>query len=277
MTTTYVLVLLALIVAAAAVWVVDGVFLAAARRHRVREIESLSALSPEERRARARAASQRSAVVEHARFFLPVLMLILGVRTCLAEPFRIPSGSMVPTLLVGDYILVNKFSYGVRLPVLNTKVLDVGEPVRGDVVVFRAPWAPGETWIKRVVGLPGDEVTYRNKTLYINGEEMAQVDVGAYTGPLEPQHDMASAELRTEQLGRVEHKIMALPMRRNGAEGTWTVPAGQYFMMGDSRDNSLDSRYNGFVPEENLVGKAFLIWMNFDHGIDFARIGMRPG
>jgi len=255
MTFDFALVLLVLVAVAGLIWLGDVLFLASAR-NRQRSF-----------------AAQRPVAVEYARSLLPVLLLILGVRTCIAEPFKIPSGSMMPTLLVGDYILVNKFSYGVRLPVLNTKVLDVGAPERGDLVVFRPPWAPDEHWIKRVIGMPGDEVTYRNKTLYINGEEMAETDVGAYTGPSEPTRSMAGAEVKTEQLGAVAHPIMEFPRQHTGREGTWRVPAGHYFMMGDSRDNSIDSRYQGFVPEENLVGKAFLIWMNYDHGVDFTRLG----
>jgi len=265
-------VLLALIAVAGVIWLADALVLSRVRLRRDSS-ESRTPARASGEWARARETPPRPIAVEYARTFLPVLVLILGVRTCLAEPFKIPSGSMMPTLLVGDYILVNKFSYGVRLPVLNTKLVEVGAPERGDLVVFRPPWAPGEHWIKRVVGLPGDEVTYRNKTLYINGDEMAETDVGPYTGPSESDRDMADAEVKTEQLGSVAHPIMEFPRQQTGHEGTWIVPAGHYFMMGDSRDNSIDSRFKGFVPEENLVGKAFLIWMNYDRGVDFRRLG----
>ncbi|HJT97596.1 MAG TPA: signal peptidase I, partial [Rhodanobacteraceae bacterium] len=137
----------------------------------------------------------------------------------------------------------------------------------------RPPWAPDEHWIKRVIGLPGDEVTYRNKTLYINGQEIAETYVGPYTGPSEPTRSMAGAQVKEEQLGDVAHRIMELPQVQVGHEGTWKVPDGYYFAMGDNRDNSLDSRFWGFVPEANLVGKALIIWMNFDGGVDFSRIG----
>jgi len=180
---------------------------------------------------------------------------------------------MMPTLLVGDFILVNKFAYGLRLPVLNTKIVPVGEPKRGDVFVFRFPENPKEDYIKRVIGLPGDEITYRNKTLFINGKEIAESYLGPYTGPSEPTRSMAGAQVKVEQLDGVDHRIMELPQIQVGHEGTWKVPDGYYFAMGDNRDNSLDSRFWGFVPEANLVGKALIIWMNWDNGIDFGRIG----
>ncbi|MGH8173493.1 MAG: signal peptidase I, partial [Rhodanobacteraceae bacterium] len=232
--------LLVLIAVTGAVWLVDALVFA---RSRTRP-GVLHARLGKARRARAAEQSyRRPLAVETARTFLPVLVLILGVRTCLAEPFKIPSGSMMPTLLVGDYILVNKFSYGVRLPVLNTKVVDVGMPARGDLVVFRPPWAPDEHWIKRVIGLPGDEITYRNKTLYINGEQIAATDVGPYVGAPEPNRSMSGAEVKTEQLGPIAHPIMEFPNQHTDHEGSWIVPTGQYFMMGDSRDNSIDSRF----------------------------------
>jgi signal peptidase I len=216
-------------------------------------------------------------LVEYARSFFPVILIVLLVRSFLAEPFRIPSSSMMPTLLIGDFILVNKFAYGIRLPVLDTKIVPVGEPERGDVVVFRYPKNPSQDYIKRVVGLPGDEVVYRNKTLYLNGEAIAHEALGRYIGEGSGR-DMTGAELKNESLGAVSHQIL----QRSGpyfvpqGEGQWTVPAGHYFVMGDNRDNSEDSRYWGFVPEGHLVGKAFLIWMNWDGrngGIDFGRLG----
>ncbi len=178
----------------------------------------------------------------------------------------------MPTLLVGDFILVNKFAYGLRLPVLNTKIVSVGEPKRGDVFVFRYPENPKEDYIKRVIGLPGDEITYRNKTLFINGKEIPESYLGPYTGPSEPTNRMTGAQVKMEQLGDVDHRIMELPVQI-GHEGTWKVPDGYYFAMGDNRDNSVDSRFWGFVPEANLVGKALVIWMNWDNGIDFGRVG----
>ena len=224
-------------------------------------------------------------LVEYARSFFPVILIVLLVRSFLAEPFRIPSSSMMPTLLIGDFILVNKFAYGLRWPVLDKKFIDVGEPQRGDVVVFRYPKNPAQDYIKRVIGMPGDEVVYRNKTLYVNGQPVAQAPLGHYIGEGSGR-DMTGAELKNEQLppstGSAEPGVEHHILQRSAAyfvpqgEGVWKVPEGHYFVMGDNRDNSEDSRYWGFVPEENLVGKAFLIWMNWDGrngGIDFERLG----
>ncbi len=269
----FALLLVVLTAVTGVVWLLDRLLLAGARARRAAALESMAGLSQEERDARARNALQEPVAVEYARSFFPVLLLILLFRSFVAEPFKIPSGSMMPTLLVGDFILVNKFAYGLRLPVLNTKIVSLGEPERGDVFVFRFPENPKEDYIKRVVGLPGDEVTYRNKTLYINGVEVAESEVGPYTGPSEAGRSMAGAQVKEERLGEVQHRIMEIPRVWVGHEGTWRVPPGHYFAMGDNRDNSADSRFWGFVPQENLVGKAFVIWMNWDNGIDFRRIG----
>lgn len=216
-------------------------------------------------------------LVEYARSFFPVLLIVLILRSFVAEPFRIPSNSMMPTLLTGDFILVNKFSYGIRLPVLETKVIPVGEPKRGDVVVFRYPKDTSQDYIKRVVGLPGDKVQYRNKTLSVNGETIAAEMTGDYVG-VGSGSDMTGAGVFDEQLGEANHQILVLrghdPQR--AFEGEWEVPEGHYFVMGDNRDASEDSRFWGFVPEQNLVGRAFLIWMNWDGkvgGVDFSRVG----
>ena len=255
------------------VWLADRLLLAPARRRRAAALENMTSLPAAERKTRAEEALREPVVTEYARSFFPVLLLILLFRSFLAEPFKIPSGSMMPTLLVGDFILVNKFAYGLRLPVLNTKILAVGEPKRGDVFVFRYPENPKEDYIKRVIGLPGDEITYRNKTLFINGKEITENYLGPYTGPSEPTNRMNGAQVKLEQLDGVDHRIMELPQLQIGHEGTWKVPDGYYFAMGDNRDNSLDSRFWGFVPEANLVGKALVIWMNWDDGVDFGRIG----
>lgn len=213
-------------------------------------------------------------LVEYARSFFPIILVVLVLRSFLVEPFRIPSGSMMPTLLAGDFILVNKFSYGIRLPVTGTKIIDVGTPQRGDIVVFRFPKDPATDYIKRIVGLPGDHIRYSDKTLYINGEQAAQDYIGIYAG-VGAGLGMSGASLRTELLGEVRHEILIQNSRRI-AEGEFTVPEGHYFVMGDNRDNSNDSRFWGSVPEENLVGKAFMIWMNWDSargGITWDRIG----
>ena len=215
-------------------------------------------------------------LVEYARSFFPIVLIGLLLRSFLAEPFRIPSGSMMPTLLVGDFILVNKFTYGIRLPVLNKKILSLNEPQRGDIVVFRYPKDPSVDYIKRLIGLPGDKIVYQNKRLYVNDAPVNYASLGIYQGVGQGQ-DMTGAERLKENLVGIEHDILVRPDALS-AEGVYTVPEGSYFMMGDNRDNSNDGRYWGFVPEQNLVGKAFFIWMSWDmqhKGIGFDRIGTR--
>lgn len=214
--------------------------------------------------------------VDYSKAFFPVLLVVLILRSFVAEPFRIPSNSMMPTLLTGDFILVNKFAYGLRLPVTNDKFVSIGEPERGDVVVFRPPHLPHQDWIKRVIGLPGDTIAYRDNQVFINGEAMPYTSAGIYEGRGNGT-EMTGAELLTEGLPGREHQVLertGMPFRDPG-EGEWTVPQGQYFVMGDNRDNSEDSRYWGFVPDGSLRGRAFLIWMNIDDGVDFSRIGER--
>ncbi|VAW87190.1 Signal peptidase I [hydrothermal vent metagenome] len=220
------------------------------------------------------AAPKEPLIVEYSKAFFPVILAVLLLRSFLVEPFRIPSGSMMPTLLTGDFILVNKFTYGIRLPVLDTKIMGVGEPERGDVAVFRFPQNPSIDYIKRVVGLPGDRISYRNKILYVNDKPMPLTDLGSYQGK-GTALAMTGAQWAEEQLGDVKHQIL---MRSESPprNGEFRVPAGHYFVMGDSRDNSNDSRFWGTVPEENLVGKAFMIWMNWDkvdNTVRFSRIG----
>lgn len=213
-------------------------------------------------------------LVEYARSFFPIVLIVFLLRSFLVEPFRIPSGSMMPTLLIGDFILVNKFTYGIRLPVINTKIIELNSPKRGDIVVFRYPKEPSVDYIKRVIGLPGDKVAYYDRTVHINGQVMSQKSLGIYQGVGEGV-SMTGTEHKLENLESVEHSILV----RNGfpsIEGVYEIPAGHYFVMGDNRDNSNDSRYWGTVPEENLVGKAFFIWMSWDwqnKGIGFDRIG----
>jgi len=207
----------------------------------------------------------------------PVILAVFLLRSFLFEPFKIPSGSMVPTLLVGDLILVNKYHYGIRLPVINKKILANNDPQRGDVMVFRYPVDPRVDYIKRVVGVPGDEVAYLNQRLTLNGKPVDVQSLGDYYD----EDSLRYAPQFSESLGAVQHKILVDPKRqvyyggdarsspngqncRHTAEGVvCKVPAGHYFMMGDNRDNSQDSRFWGFVPDENIVGRAFFVWMNF--------------
>ena len=217
--------------------------------------------------------SKEPVVVEYARSFFPIILLVLVIRSFIAEPFRIPSASMLPTLHIGDFILVNKFSYGIRLPVLNSKILDTGSPERGDVIVFRYPQQPEIDYIKRVVALPGDRVGYFDKTLYINGEVQSQQALS--TDDEISSQISASSEVFYELIDDNKHMI-ALETNRPGAEGEMLVPEGHYFVMGDNRDNSNDSRVWGPVPESHLVGKAFMIWMSWDldaGGIVWSRLG----
>jgi len=211
-------------------------------------------------------------IVEYARSFFPIILIVLLIRSFLFEPFRIPSDSMMPTLLDGDFIFVNKFTYGLRLPVLNTEIVDLGEPQRGDVVVFRLPADPSTNYIKRLVGLPGDHVVVREKRVFVNGEELpVQLD-----GMLEPMNSTPLAQVAVEKLGSVAHRVLYIPGRPS-YDFDAVVPAGHLFMMGDNRDNSRDSRFPevGFVPEENVVGKAVVIWMNWNlpHAPIWSRIG----
>ena len=214
----------------------------------------------------------------------PVIVGVFVLRSFLFEPFKIPSGSMVPTLLVGDLILVNKFDYGVRLPVLNKKVIANRDPQRGDVVVFRYPPDPRLDYLKRVVAVPGDEVAYLNQKLTLNGQPVPVKALGEFYD----EDSLRYAPQFSEKLGDKDHRILVDPRRssffgtdsprfpfaencRYSAEGvTCKVPVGHYFVMGDNRDNSQDSRYWGFVPDENLVGRAFFVWMNFGN---LGRIG----
>ena len=214
----------------------------------------------------------------------PVILLVFLLRSFLFEPFKIPSGSMVPTLMVGDLILVNKFHYGIRLPVLNKKIVANNDPKRGDVMVFRYPVDPRIDYIKRVVGVPGDEVAWLNQRLFVNGKEVPTKALGEFYD----EDSLRYVPMFSERFGSVEHRILVDPKRpafygvepktfprhencRYSPEGVvCQVPSGQYFMMGDNRDNSQDSRFWGFVPDANIVGKAFFVWMNFGN---LGRIG----
>lgn len=248
------LILLLLVFVSGVIWLLDIVILAP-RRNRSAEGEEV----PSE-----------PAYVEYSKSFFPVLFVVFILRSFIVEPFQIPSPSMVPTLEVGDFILVNKFTYGLRLPVVRTKVIDINQPKRGDVMVFFPPHER-RYFIKRVVGLPGDKVTYKNNLLYINGEKV----------PEELQATLPASrpffQIHEETLGEATHQTRKLlnPLRF-GPNQTYTVPEGHYFMMGDNRNNSSDSRVWGPVPEENIVGKAFAIWMHWESLLSipsFSRVG----
>lgn len=212
-----------------------------------------------------------TAVIEYIGSFFPVFLIVLIIRSFIVEPFRIPSGSMIPTLEIGDFIAVNKFAYGVKLPLNSYKVLETAKPQRGDVAVFKFPLDPKTPFIKRVVGLPGDVVLYKNKSLFINDKEITQVPVGTYVGGKSMRKYTGFKE-KSEGLSEKRNSILIDPDRYS-ADVQFEVPEGHYFVLGDNRDNSRDSRFWGFVPEKNLMGKAFFIWMNWDRGINFDRVG----
>lgn len=262
------LILTALAALTGVVWLVDRLLFA--RKRRLMQAEGEEIAEP--------------VLVDYARSLFPIIFLVLVLRSFLAEPFRIPSSSMMPTLLVGDFILVNKFTYGLRLPVLNTKVIELGEPERGDVVVFRYPGLgpddvqKGADYIKRVVGLPGDRIAFRDQVLYINDVPVAKQPVGVYVGSGRGREMTGATLLDVDLPGRSHRSLEASPYGDPRTEGSWEVPAGHYFVMGDNRDFSADSRVWNYVPEENLVGKAFLVWLNCEGwfcsgAFDYTRIG----
>ena len=254
MTFDFAAVLVLLTVLSGLIWWVDAAFFAS-RRNAGRDPED---------------PAQLPVIVDYAKSFFPVFLIVLLLRSFLFEPFRIPSGSMIPTLLVGDFILVNKFTYGIRLPVINRKVINLGDPQRGDVVVFRYPVDPSTPFIKRVVGIPGDTIEYREKKVYLNGEPLEYEPIGRYLG-----NSQIGAAMLKENIEGVEHDIILMSPSGGSYNRTWEVPEGHYFVLGDNRDNSKDSRVWNFVPDRNLVGRAFMIWMNWNGGPDFRRIGTK--
>jgi signal peptidase I len=268
--------LVVLTFASGLIWLIDSLVFAPKRRERMALANSAngqtSLLKPDE---------QLPWLTDTAQQIFPVIAFVLVLRSFLYEPFQIPSGSMMPTLLVGDFILVEKFSYGLKDPVMRKKFVDIGEPKRGDVVVFKYPVDPNLDYIKRVVGLPGDRVIYRNKQIQVKpacDSATACPDIQAmaltFVNEGEEFQNFAPLEKYTEQLGEVSHNIYRIKSHLTRSNeyyqqpGTqvdeWIVPEGHYFVMGDNRDNSLDGRFWGFVPEENLVGKAVAIWISFE-------------
>lgn len=285
----FALILFILLVVSGAMWLLDVLLLkkqrlaaasAALEDFDARNHDALSGNQPAVTRERAvveERLTRRPWYLEYTASFFPVILLVFALRSFLFEPFRIPSESMLPTLEVGDLILVNKYQYGIRLPIVHSKAVPLGDPKRGDVIVFRFPHNTSLDYIKRVVGLPGDRVEYRNRQLVINGNPVA-------TAPAPRFFKEGRAQFYSqynEKLGEVEHRILvseggSVPIvqglqhthpgacRYGSPDGVaCTVPPGHYFVMGDNRDNSEDSRFWGFVPDQNIVGRAFFIWMNF--------------
>ena len=276
MTLDFPLILVILVFGSGIIWLGDALFLAPGRRKRVLELQGKypewdreGSKQAESFKAQVSNDAQEPVLVEYARSFFPVLFVVFVLRSFIVEPFQIPSSSMVPTLQVGDYILVNKYTYGIRLPVIRTKVLSLNEPQRGDVMVFFPPHMNDTYYIKRVIGLPGDRVTYRDKQLTINGEPIA-------TEWLAVMPDGASRfNVGLEALGETSH-LTQVDQVRQQREFSVLVQPGHYFMMGDNRDNSSDSRIWGQVPEKDIVGKAFAIWMHWDSLFSipsFSRVG----
>ena len=283
----FALILFILTLATGVVWCLDVFYLSKQRRARadaaLAEFDARNARLaadgvPQEKQGREALAARllrQPTWVEYSGSFFPVILLVFVLRSFLFEPFKIPSSSMVPTLQIGDLILVNKFTYGIRLPVLNKKIIEINNPQRGDVMVFKYPKDTSLDYIKRVVGVPGDKVVYRNKKLSVNGKDLPYQQLPDYLD----EESLTYSKQFEENLSGVSHRILnderapsyvpnpdAFPRKElcsyNSEGFACTVPAGHYFMMGDNRDNSLDSRYWGFVPDEYIVGRAFFVWMN---------------
>ena len=278
-TVDFPLILVGLVFGSGLLWLLDALFLAPGRRRVATELKRQYPQwavegSSDAGAYQARVAEKASepVVVEYARSFFPVLLVVFVLRSFLVEPFQIPSSSMVPTLLIGDYILVNKFTYGIRLPVLRTKAVPLNDPQRGDVMVFFPPHMNDTYFIKRVIGIPGDTITYRDKELYVNGEKLARTSSASDNRmELDPRY-----RIDRETLGQAEH-LMQVDRFRPADDFTEVVKPGHYFMMGDNRDNSSDSRVWGQVPERDIVGKAFAIWMHWDSFLSlpsFSRVGV---
>ncbi len=271
------LILVILVFGSGVIWLLDALFLAPGRRRAVAALQAdyprwkeEGSTDAQKYAARLKETASEPTVVEYSRSFFPVLLVVFVLRSFLVEPFQIPSSSMVPTLQVGDYILVNKYTYGIRLPVIRTKVMALNEPRRGDVMVFFPPHMNDTYFIKRVVGLPGDTVTYRDKQLSVNGEPVSRDPLGVV-----PVGNSRYA-LGMETLGESNH-LMQVDDMRPSQDFSVTVKPGHYFMMGDNRDNSSDSRIWGQVPEKDIVGKAFAVWMHWDSLFSipsFKRVGL---
>jgi len=272
MTTDFAFFMLLALLATGVIWAADRIFWLPKRNRRVETLRNKGQDDSIVSRA-----GREPVVVEYARAFFPVILFVFVLRSFLVEPFRIPSGSMMPGLLAGDFILVNKYTYGIRIPVINIKILDVSSPKRGDVMVFRYPGDPATNFIKRVIGLPCDRIASRDKPLIINGTPVPQSLRGDYTYSERgdrADHVLFSRQMR-ETLDDRAHDILVTDLPGSGTD-EYTVPQGHYFVMGDNRDRSNDSRFWGPVPEANVVGRAFFVWFSWDMihgGIAWKRIG----
>lgn len=264
------LVLVCLVAICGGIWLLDTLLV---KGGRIRAAEAFAAraskdlrLTEEQVEQELERLSREPIVTEYAKSFFPVLLFVLTLRSFLFEPYQVPTGSMIPTIKIGDFILVNKFAYGLRLPVLGTKILDVGEPQRGEIMVFIPPHV-NQYFIKRVIGLPGDTIRYENQRLSVNGELVPEefvssVSVDTGIGPLD-------GVLNSATYNGVTHATQHIPgVNSSRGRSSWIVPAGHYFMIGDNRENSADSRVWGAVPEENIVGKAIAIWLHKDPGFN---------
>ena len=268
------LVLVCLVGACGALWLLDSLWIKKYRAQAIADYEATQTKGMTDDKVAQHIAvlSQEPMVIEYAKSFFPVLLIVLILRSFLVEPFQIPTGSMIPTLEVGDFILVNKYAYGFRLPVIGTKIVDVADPQRGDVMVFIPPHVDSY-YIKRVIGLPGDAIRYEDKRLFVNGELITEgfvedIVIDTNLGDL-------AGTLHTEIINGVEHATQHITaVTRQRSRTTWVIPYGHYFMMGDNRDNSSDSREWGTVSEEDIVGRAIAVWMHKDPGLNlptFAR------
>ena len=261
------IVLVSLVAFCGALWLIDSLLIKKARLTAVENYKRTQAKGRKEEEVATAVEEilKEPLAIEYAKSFFPVLVIVLILRSFLIEPFTIPTGSMIPTIEVGDFILVNKYAYGVRLPIIGTKILEVDDPERGEVMVFIPPHE-NKYYVKRVIGLPGDTVRYENKNLYINGELIEK----EYVGPITVDTSIGdlAGTLFTETINGVEHATQHIDAAgRRRARTTWVIPNGHYFMMGDNRDNSSDSRVWGTVPNENVVGKAVAVWMHKEPGL----------
>jgi signal peptidase I len=276
-TVDFPLILVGLVFGSGLIWMLDTLFLARGRQRMQSDLQTQyprwdidGSADAKSFNAKLTERASEPVVVEYAKSFFPVLFIVLILRSFLVEPFQIPSSSMVPTLQIGDYILVNKYTYGIRLPVVRTKVVSLNEPQRGDVMVFFPPHMNETYFIKRVIGVPGDTVSYRDKKLFVNGEQLALEPA--------PNHVPADSRYRVswETLGGEKH-LVQVDTGRQSADFSEVVQPGHYFMMGDNRDNSSDSRVWGQVPEADIVGKAFAVWMHWGTLLSvpsFSRVGL---